>query len=75
MKTINRAKIKGQPLDDDCKTARVCVEEDKNAKYCFCYGIVDLHYDEYLDKCKQCKACVKNMPNRTIDFKEVLNNG
>ena len=70
METINRAKIKGQPLDDDCKTARVCAEEDKGIKYCFCYGIVDLRYDEYLDKCKNCKACVKNMPDRTKDFKK-----
>ena len=68
MKTINRAKIKGKPLDNDCKNARVCTEEDKDTKYCFCYGIVDLHYDDYLDKCKNCKAFERNMPNTQEEF-------
>lgn len=72
MKTINRAKIKGNPLDEDCKTAKVCTEFSNGIKYCFCYGIVDLYYDEYLDKCKNCKACVSNMPDNQEEF-ELLN--
>ena len=71
MKTINRSMIKGQKLDDDCVTARVCTEFYKDTKYCFCYGIVDLHYDEFLDKCKNCKACVRNMPSWKEDFETV----
>ena len=71
MKTMNRAKIKGKPLDDDCKTAHVCVEFDEDTKYCFCYGIIDLHYDDYIDKCKQCKACERNMTD-TFNEIEVL---
>ena len=69
MKTLNRAKIKGEPLDDDCKIAHVCTEFGDNTKYCFCYGIIDLHYDDYIDKCEKCKACVKNMPTYPEDFK------
>jgi len=72
MKIINRAKIKGMSLDNECKSAKVCVEFDNDTKYCFCYGIIDLHYDEYLDKCKNCKAFERNMPDRKVDFKKVI---
>ena len=69
MKTLNRAKIKGKPLDNMCKTARVCTEISDNTKYCFCYGIIDLRYDDYIDKCEKCKACVRNMPNCVEEFR------
>ena len=68
MRTINRSLIRGKKIDDDCKTAKVCTEFDKDTKYCFCYGIVDLRYDEYIDKCKNCKACVRNMPYKQEEF-------
>lgn len=68
MRTINRSNIRGETMEEDCKTAKVCSEFYKDTKYCFCYGIIDLHYDEYIDKCKNCKACVKNMPERIEEF-------
>ena len=77
MKTLNRAKIRGKALLPMCKSARVCTEIGDNTKYCFCYGIIDLHYDDYIDECEKCKACVKNMPNSVKEFKsleEVLKN-
>ena len=68
MKTINRSKIRGAKIEEDCKKANVCTEFDKDTKFCFCYGIVDLRYDDYIDKCENCKACVRNMPSTVEEF-------
>lgn len=58
---INRAKLRGKPLDDDCKLARQSSHEygDEDNRV-FCYGIMDCMTDEYLTKCKECGAFVHN---------------
>lgn len=72
MRTISRSQIRGKKIDIYCRCAKVCAEFSEDTKYCFCYGIKNLRYDEYYDECKECKACVKNMPLRTDDFKKYL---
>ena len=62
MKQINRSQMRGKPLDDDCKNAHVCsIINEEGTKECYCYGIIDLYNDEYLDKCRECKAFEKNI--------------
>ena len=75
MLKITRNKIKGSSLDNECKNARVCREEYNSNIYCFCYGRIDLHYDDYTDKCKNCKACVINMPDLKKDWEESFKRG
>lgn len=53
--------MRGTPLDDDCKKAKIATHEYApydNRKYC--YGIFDLMTDEVLDKCSVCGAYVCN---------------
>lgn len=52
---INRAKLRGQKLDDDCKIANTTNEAD----LCCCFGLID-NADNLLEKCKKCKALVWN---------------
>lgn len=61
MKRVNRAKLRGRPLDSDCKKAnRSTGEYGNDDRRVFCYGIIDMMNDEYLTKCKQCGAFVFN---------------
>lgn len=62
MKRINRAKLRGEPLDEDCKKLAFTTtgEYGQDDKRCFCYGLVDLMRDEPLKKCCECKAFIDN---------------
>jgi len=56
-----RAKERGKPLDDDCYKAHISGHEygpDDHRK--FCYGLINLMYDEPLDKYKECGAYAYN---------------
>ena len=58
---IDRAKLRGKPLDEDCKRAhRTSHEYGIKDDRVFCYGIVNLMYDEPLEKCLECGAFVDN---------------
>ena len=52
---INRAKLRGEKLDEDCKFAKTTTEAD----LCVCFGLFD-NADNLLPKCKKCKALVWN---------------
>ena len=58
---VNRAKLRGKPLDEDCKTARTTTHEygpvDDRV---FCRGIFDRRNDAPIGKCYGCKAFVEN---------------
>ena len=58
---VNRAKLRGKPLDEDCKTARTSLHEYGPAdNRTFCYGIFDRRTDTPIEKCYGCKAFVEN---------------
>lgn len=58
---IDRAKLRGKPLDKDCYGAiRSRHEYGLQDDRIFCYGLMDLMTEELLDKCKECKAHVDN---------------
>lgn len=61
MRKISRAKLRGAPLDENCKKAKISKNEygPEDNRY-FCYGLIDCKNDEYLDKCRECKAFVDN---------------
>ena len=52
---INRAKLRGSRLEEDCKAAKTTTEAD----LCVCFGLQD-DAENLLDKCKKCKALVWN---------------
>lgn len=52
---INRAKLRGKKLDDDCKFANVVTEADLRV----CHGLID-NAENLLPKCQKCKALVWN---------------
>lgn len=52
---INRAKLRGEKLDEDCKFDKTTTEAD----LCVCYGLID-NAENLLEKCKKCKALVWN---------------
>lgn len=59
---INRAQLRGEPLNDDCKTARTTTNEF-GTKDCrvFCYGLYKNQSEtEICDKCLNCGAYVHN---------------
>jgi hypothetical protein len=59
MKKINRAILRGKPLDSDCYKAKTTIHEyGKNDNRCFCLGLADRKTDEPIKKCVQCKAFV-----------------
>ena len=61
MKKVNRARLRGKPLDEDCKsTNRTTGEFGNDDRRVFCYGLIDAMTDEYLTKCKECGAFVYN---------------
>ena len=58
---INRAKLRGEKLDEDCKFAKTPTEAD----LCVCYGLID-NAENFLPKCKKCKALVWNAEEQII---------
>jgi hypothetical protein len=61
MSKISRAKLRGKPLDNDCRRAyRTTNEYGKEDNRVFCYGRIDYTTEELLPKCKECQANVKN---------------
>lgn len=61
MKKVNRAMLRGKPLDRDCKSAHTSTGEYGNDdRRVFCYGYIDCETEETLTKCKECGAFVYN---------------
>lgn len=58
---INRAKLRGTKLDEDCKIAKITTEAD----LCVCFGLID-NAENLLEKCKKCKALVWNAEESII---------
>ena len=57
----DRAAQRGKPLDKDCYKAHISKHEyGMNDNRCFCYGLIDLMYDDYLQKCRECGAWAYN---------------
>lgn len=58
---VNRAKLRGKPLDEDCKKAYTSTHEyGPQDDRVFCYGLIDCMSDEVLPKCVECKAFAIN---------------
>ena len=55
---MNRAKLRGEKLDEDCKRANTTTEAD----LCVCYGLID-NAENFLPKCQKCNALVLNAEN------------
>ena len=56
-----RADLRGKPLDKFCHKAKTTTHErgpDDNRVFCF--GLIDLMTDEYIDACRSCGALVWN---------------
>lgn len=56
-----RAILRGKPLDEDCKKAKITTHEyglTDNRKYC--YGLYEMSTEETLEKCKECMAFAFN---------------
>jgi hypothetical protein len=61
MKRINRAILRGEKLDDNCKNANTTINEyGPQDNRLFCYGLVDCSTESYLEKCINCEAFVDN---------------
>lgn len=60
----DRATLRGKPLDDDCKKAKISKHEyGMNDNRCFCYGLIDMSTEELLPKCIKCGAyCLNAKP-------------
>ena len=59
MKVINRAELRGKPLERNCYGVHTTKHEfGKNDNRIFCYGIVDSMTDELLPQCKECRAMI-----------------
>ena len=62
-KRITRRKLRGKPLDDDCKKAITTTHEyGMNDNRVFCLGLRWEGYEDivYCDKCKECGALIDN---------------
>ena len=59
---INRAKLRGEKLDEDCKFANTTTEADLYV----CYGLID-NTENHLEKCKKCKALVWNAEDTILN--------
>ena len=59
---INRAKLRGEKLDEDCKKATTTTEAD----LCVCFGLID-NAENHLPKCKRCKALVWNAEETILE--------
>lgn len=59
MKTVDRAKLRGKPLERICYSAKTTRHEfGRNDNRVFCFGIVDTMTDELIPQCRACKALV-----------------
>lgn len=62
MKRVSRAQLRGKPLDEDCKIygmiSRYEYGEEDNR--CFCFGLINPMYEDYEQKCRDCKAWSRN---------------
>ena len=67
---INRAKLRGEKLDEDCKFAKTTTEAD----LCVCYGLID-NAENHLEKCKKCKALVWNAEDTILNRMKEADNG
>lgn len=67
---INRAKLRGEKLDEDCKFAKTTTEAD----LCVCYGLID-NAENHLEKCKKCKALVWNAEDTILNRMKEAKNG
>lgn len=57
-----RAQQRGKPLEWFCKSATVSkYEYGENDTRSYCYGMIDMENDEYLDECRECGAFVDNV--------------
>lgn len=64
MKKIDRGKLRGKPLDEDCSMAtRTSHELGPNDNRIFCYGLVNCVNDEIISKCRECNAYWRNEEN------------
>lgn len=64
---INRAKLRGQKLDEACKRAHTTIEAD----LCVCFGLID-NAENHLEKCKTCKALVWNAEDTILKRMEEM---
>ena len=72
MKKVNRAKLRGRPLDSDCKRANRSIGEyGSDDRRVFCYGYTDCETEETLTKCKECGAFVYNAKPLEDFMKEI----
>ena len=61
MRSINRAKVRGEKLDEDCRKARITrYEYGQYDPRVYCYGLLDPMNDEHLEKCSKCRAFINN---------------
>ena len=62
MKKVNRAQLRGKPLDEDCKKANTTkYEYGPDDNRIFCYGLYPGCNDfDVLDKCRECRAYAYN---------------
>ena len=61
MKRINRAILRGEKLDDDCKKAKTLTNEcGPHDNRCFCSGIIDCSTESYLEQYINCGAFIGN---------------
>lgn len=67
---INRAKLRGARLDEDCKYANTTTEAD----LCVCYGLID-NAENLLPKCKQAKAMQEYVDVLGERIKDLIDNG
>ena len=59
MTKINRAKLRGKPLEKNCKKARLSTHEcGIKDNRIFCYGLIDGATEELIEECRDCKANV-----------------
>lgn len=61
MKTVNRAQLRGKPLDLLCRQAKTTRHEfGREDNRVFCFGLADCMTEELLSTCQHCKALVDN---------------
>ena len=62
MRRITRDKLRGKPLDYDCKRAKTAYEGAPNGVGVYaCYGYYDMMTDEPTDECANCGAFERNV--------------
>ena len=61
MKRISRAKLRGKPLDPDCKKANTTTNEyGLEDKRVYCFGIWEAMTEEPIEMCNICGAFFRN---------------